>query len=568
MEREASNLAAIYEAMACGVIVRDAAGSVVFANAAAKKIFGRPPDQLEGDQRPGEDRRIREDGTPMPDDEVPNVAAQVRGEPVRDVVMGMVRSDGYVRWLLIDAVPVKDASGRVREVVSSFTDVTDRKKAEHELQRLALHDQLTGLPNRSLLLDRLDQAIRTARRLQTPLALMVMDLDHFKEVNDSLGHEAGDLLLRETATRLVSVIRETDTVARIGGDEFAVVLAGTDQHGAVTVAQKMVASLQRPFQIEGGALEVSASIGIALWPRHGEDVQTLLRRADMAMYAAKRSTAGYGVYAEEAGDDEGSNQLALMAELRHGLSHDEVTVMYQPIVAMDSHEVTRVEALARWRHRERGLVPPAEFIPIAERSGLVRSLFEQVLHTTLRQCQAWQGLGLRLQGAVNLSMRNLLDPELIPTVSRAIERTGARPELVGLEITESMLMADPPRALRAVEGLRSLGVQLAIDDFGVGYSSLAYLQRLPAYAVKIDRSFVGRMTRDRSSASIVKLIIELGHSLGMKVVAEGIEDRATWDALAALRCDAAQGFYVARPMVARAVPAWLTSGHDTSTTVN
>ena len=567
MLTEDRDLATIYDAMACGVIVRDAAGSVVFANAAALRIFGRPPEQLAGTEPPsGEDRRIREDGTLMPDDEVPNVAAQVRGEPVRNVMMGMVRADGYVRWLLVDAVPVKASDGSVSEIVSSFTDVTDRKKAEQELQRQTLHDQLTGLPNRVLLLDRLEQAVRASRRLNTPLALLVMDLDRFRQVNDSLGHEAGDALLRETAERVRGELRDTDTFARLGGDEFAIVLPGSDQEGAARVAQKVVAALQRPFEVEGGALEVSTSVGIALWPRHGEDGQTLLRRADIAMYNAKHTTEGFAVYAEEAAEEDGSNQLALMAELRHGLSHDEVTVMYQPIITMDSRAVTRVEALARWRHRERGLVPPAEFIPLAERSGLVRSLFEHVLVTTLRQCQAWQTLGIPLQGAVNLSMRNLLDPELVPSVSAAIERTGARPELVGLEITESMLMADPQRAMRAVEGLRKLGVQLAIDDFGVGYSSLAYLQRLPAYAVKIDRSFVGRMTRDRSSESIVKLIIELGHSLGMKVVAEGIEDRATWDALLGLGCDAAQGYYIARPMVAKAIPTWLAKGNQTSTT--
>lgn len=564
MSREERDLAVIYDAMACGVIVRDAAGAVVFANEAAKKIFGRPPEQLAGDQAPGDDRRIREDGTPMPDDEVPNIAAQHRGEPIRNVMMGMVRADGYVRWLLVDAVPVKDPFGRVREVVSSFTDVTDRKKAEQTLKEQGLHDQLTGLPNRALLMDRLEQAIRSARRLSLPLALLVMDLDGFREVNDSLGHDAGDFVLRETASRLGTDLREVDTVARFGGDEFALILPGSDEDGAMRVAQRVIATLQRAFEIDGAAFEVNASIGIALCPGHGEDVQSLLRAADIAMQKAKHSAQGAAVYTAD-GEDEGSNRLTLTADLRHGLQHDEVSVVYQPIVSMDSRTATRVEALARWRHGERGLVMPAEFVPIAERSGLVRSLFEHVLVTTLRQCQAWSDDGVQLQGTVNLSMRNLLDPELVPTVARAIERTRARPELIGLEITESMLMADPARALRAVVELRAIGVQLAIDDFGVGYSSLAYLQRLPAYAVKIDRSFVSRMTRDRNSESIVKLIIELGHSLGMKVIAEGIEDRETWDALLHLHCDDAQGYYVAKPMVSTAIPAWLARGHNTAT---
>jgi EAL domain-containing protein (putative c-di-GMP-specific phosphodiesterase class I) len=230
-----------------------------------------------------------------------------------------------------------------------------------------------------------------------------------------------------------------------------------------------------------------------------------------------------------------------------------------------SRSTTRVEALARWQHPERGQVAPTEFVPVAERSGLVRTLFEHVLITALAQCQAWTDAGLRLSTTVNLSMRNLLDPDLLPIVEHALKRTRAQPDLVGLEITESSLMADPERALRALEALRALGVQLAIDDFGVGYSSLAQLQRLPADTLKIDRSFVSRMTRDRNSESIVKLIIEMAHSLGMKVIAEGIEDRETWDALVALRCDDAQGFFVARPMVSAAIPAWMAQGRHTST---
>ena len=550
--------------MACGVVVRDAAGAVVFANAAAKRIFGRPPEELAGGETPGDDRRIREDGTTMPDDEVPNVAAQARGEPIRNVMMGMVRADGYVRWLLVDAVPVKDAFGRVREVVSSFTDVTDRKKAEHELERQALHDTLTGLPNRSLLLDRLEQALRTARRLATPLSLLVMDLDRFKEINDTFGHRAGDLLISEVAQRIKSDLRETDTVARLGGDEFALILPGADEGGAGHVAQKIIAALQRPFDIEGVAHEVAISIGIAVSPQHGEDVETLMRRADMAMYVAKTTPGGAAVYAEQQ-DPEGSNQLALMAELRQTLELDQLQVVYQPIVGFRDGEATRVEALARWRHPERGLIAPGEFIPLAERSGLVKSLFSRVLAMTLAQCVVWKEANLPVQAAVNLSIRNLLDPELPRVVRQALDHAAIPPGWLAFEITESMLMAEPNRVLRTLAELRDLGVQLAIDDFGVGYSSLAYLQRLPAYAVKIDRSFVGRMTRDHGSAEIVKLITNLGHALGMKVVAEGIEDQATYDACAAAGCDSAQGFFVGRPMVATALPAWLALGHRTTT---
>ena len=562
--RSENDLAAIYDAMACGVVVRSASGAVVFANAAAKRIFGRPPDELEGRETPGEDRRIREDGTTMPDNEVPNVAAQARGEPIRNVMMGMVRADGYVRWLLVDAVPIKDAFGRVREVVSSFTDVTDRMKAEHELERQALHDTLTGLPNRSLLLDRLEQALRTARRLATPLALLVMDLDRFKEINDAFGHRAGDLLIGEVALRLSADLRDTDTVARLGGDEFAMILPGADEGAAGHVAQKIIAALQRPFDIDGVAHEVAISIGIAVSPQHGDDVETLMRRADMAMYVAKTTPGGSAVYAEQQ-DPEGSNQLALMAELRQTLETDQLQVVYQPIVGFNEGEAIRVEALARWRHPERGLIAPGEFIPLAERSGLVKSLFSHVLAMTLAQCATWRQANLPVQAAVNLSIRNLLDPELPRIVGQALDRAGIPPESLAFEITESMLMLEPNRALRTLAELRDLGVQLAIDDFGVGYSSLAYLQRLPAYAVKIDRSFVSRMTRDRGSSEIVKLITNLGHALGMKVVAEGIEDQATYDACAAVGCDSAQGFFVARPMVATAIPAWLALGHRTTT---
>jgi len=341
-------------------------------------------------------------------------------------------------------------------------------------------------------------------------------------------------------------------------------LPGADEGAAGHVAQKIIAALQRPFDIDGVAHEVAISIGIAVSPQHGDDVETLMRRADMAMYVAKTTPGGSAVYAEQQ-DPEGSNQLALMAELRHTLETDQLQVVYQPIVGFNEGEAIRVEALARWRHPERGLIAPGEFIPLAERSGLVKSLFSHVLAMTLAQCATWRQANLPVQAAVNLSIRNLLDPELPRVVGQALDRAGIPPESLAFEITESMLMLEPNRVLRTLAELRDLGVQLAIDDFGVGYSSLAYLQRLPAYAVKIDRSFVSRMTRDRGSSEIVKLITNLGHALGMKVVAEGIEDQATYDACASVGCDSAQGFFVARPMVATALPAWLALGHRTTT---
>ncbi len=558
------DLQTAYDAMACGVVVRDRGGAIVFANTEAQRLFGRPVEELRGQLvLPGE-ARLREDGTVMLDSELPGFVALRTKQPVRNVLVGAREPSGEVRWLIVDAVPVLGGDGEPIEVVTSFVDITERKVAEKALLQQALHDNLTGLPNRTLLLDRLEQGIRSARRQNTPLALLLMDLDHFKEVNDALGHQAGDAVLRDAAQRLREEVRESDTVARLGGDEFAILLPGADEAGAQLVARKVFTSLQRPFELGTDALEVGVSIGIALCPRHGEDVDTLLRRADIAMYVAKRTTDGSAVFAEQH-DEEGPNVLALMAELRHGLQADEITMVYQPIVGFATGVATRVESLARWRHPERGLVSPLEFVPLAERTGLVKPLFEKVLTTTLRQCHLWSEMGIGVRAAVNLSVRNLLDPELPATVARALESSGMDPESLGLEITETTLMVDPDRALRMLGELRRMGVQLAIDDFGVGYSSLAYLQRLPIYAVKIDRSFVARMTRDKNTESIVRLIIELGHSLGMKVVAEGIEDRQTWDALAALGCDAAQGYYIARPMTAAALATWLAEPNHTNT---
>jgi len=328
------------------------------------------------------------------------------------------------------------------------------------------------------------------------------------------------------------------------------------------VAEKVTTALRRPFEIQNHAHEIGVSIGIAISPTHGDHVDAILRCADVAMYQAKRRASGVAVYSG-AVELEGTDQLALVADLRRTLDRHELDVVYQPIVSLQTGTPIGVEALARWRHPERGLVDPARFIPLAERTGLVRPLFATVLEKTIAQAAVWRLDHVFLQASVNLSIGNLLDPELAVTVSDALRNAGAGPESLALEITESMLMADPERAMATLGSLQRLGVQLAIDDFGVGYSSLAYLQKLPAYAVKIDRTFVDRMTKDHGSAEIVKLIIQLGHSLGMTVTAEGVENRPTWEALSALHCDAAQGYFVARPMVGEAIASWMGRDHAT-----
>jgi len=428
------------------------------------------------------------------------------------------------------------------------------KQAEH----LALYDALTELPNRVLLRDRLRQALAGARRDHTHVALLLMDLDRFKEVNDSFGHHAGDELLRQIGARLTGPLRETDTVARLGGDEFAVLLPGADVSAARDVAARVLRALAKPFAVEGQALDVGASIGIAVAPGHGDDPDMLLQHSDSAMYAAKRALGSFAVY-ESQDEGKGAERLTLMAELRAAIDHDELPLHYQPIVGARDGAVCGLEALVRWQHRDRGLVPPGDFIGLAERSGLIRQLTFWVIAAGLRQAREWSDAGIVVPISLNLSMRNLLDPEFPDVVAGLLVRSHVDPRLITFEITEGALMADQERAARTVAGLRELGVRLAIDDFGTGYSSLAYLTRLAVDEVKIDRSFVGAMVSDPTSAAIVHATLELAHTLGFSVVAEGVENEPTRAAIAALGVDSAQGFLISRPIPASAVPAWITA---------
>ncbi|MBD0318105.1 MAG: EAL domain-containing protein [Thermoleophilia bacterium] len=432
-----------------------------------------------------------------------------------------------------------------------------RQAAENEYQ--ALHDALTGLPNRTLFRDRLAHALAIARREGHGVAVLLADVDRFKEVNDSLGHDSGDVLLRELSRRLRAVVRESDTIARLGGDEFGVLLPSVHEGTApADAAERIVAALEEPFELDGVPVAVEASIGIALAPEHGEDVDTLVQRADVAMYVAKAAHQPFAGY-DPAHDVNSPSRLRLVAELRRAIDERELTLYYQPKERLETGDVVGVEALVRWNHPERGLLPPSEFVPLAQHTNLIRPLTLFVLETALEQCRAWKDEGLSLRVAVNLSARSLLDADLAEDVERLLARWNLDPDVLELEITETMIMADPARAAAILGELNALGVRIAIDDFGTGYSSLAYLSGLPVDEIKIDRSFVAAMGGNTSDAAIVRSTIDLGRNLGLGVVAEGVETEDVWLALRDLGCDAAQGYFLSRPVPPPALAAWVRS---------
>jgi diguanylate cyclase (GGDEF)-like protein len=417
-----------------------------------------------------------------------------------------------------------------------------------ENERLALHDALTGLPNRTLFRDRVAQNLLAARRGGPQPAVMLMDLDRFKEINDTLGHQAGDRVLQEVAQRLAGVLRESDTIARLGGDEFAILLAGGgSREGAIRVARVVARALEEPVVVQEMALTVEASCGIALAPEHGDDVDALIRCADVAMYRAKSEHTAYAVYTPD-GDEEARDRLALAADLRHAGPRGEIELMYQPKACLRTGRVTGVEALVRWRHPRLGLLGPDSFIGIAEQTGAIRRLTLHILDEALRQCAAWQEQGFTVGMAVNLSAHHLLDSDLPSDVAGALERAGVDAGMLELEITEGTVMANPVRAREVTEQLRDMGVRLAIDDFGVGHSSLGQLAGLPVQVLKIDRSFITDMAPGSSAGMIARSAVELGRNLGLEVVAEGVETAEAWEELRRLGCDVAQGYFFARPM--------------------
>ncbi|MFC1748761.1 EAL domain-containing protein [Pseudomonadota bacterium] len=426
-----------------------------------------------------------------------------------------------------------------------------------ELQHQALHDALTSLPNRVLLQDRLQQATRAAKREGHSLALMITDLDRFKEINDTLGHHYGDLLLQQVAVRVRASLRDSDTVARLGGDEFAVLLPAI-QHDdqAIQAAMKISKAMEAPFILENQHFHVGISIGIAMYPKDGEESAHLMRRADVAMYVSKRSQHEYSFYSPEQ-DQHSASRLAMASELRIAMEEKQLHVKYQPTVDLKTKKVIGVEALLRWQHPEKGTILPNEFIPLAEQTGMIKSITSFVLEESLQQLHLWHSSGLNLRMAINLSARNLSDPELAANIATQIERWRAIPQQVQLEITESAIMEDTTRAMNTLSRLSAMGIKLSIDDFGTGYSSLAYLKQLPVQEIKIDRSFVEDMLMNNEDKVIVRSTIDLAHNMGHSVIAEGANNDETITLLTEMGCDMAQGYFICTPLSATEVMQWL-----------
>ena len=425
-----------------------------------------------------------------------------------------------------------------------------------QLETQAMYDLLTGLPNRSLLHDRLQHEIGLSKREHTSFGVVLMDLDRFKEVNDTLGHGVGDEVLREVGRRLKEAIRAEDTVARLGGDEYVLLIHNLEPEDAALIANKIFAALNKPFHWQNQSIDLGASLGLSFYPSQCDDASGLLRCADIAMYVAKRSGQGYALYSPDQ-EHTSRDDLSLKSELREAIQSDQLSLYYQPQIDHRSQRVSGLEALVRWNHPSRGLLAPDQFIPLAEDAGLIAPLTHWVLKTALAQLVALQNKGYDLTMAVNLSARNLHDMELPASILALLAESGVAPPDLILEITESAVMTNPNDGLTILTQLDRMGVTLAIDDFGTGYSSLAYLKRLPVDELKIDKSFVTDMEENDNDAVIVRSTIDLAHNLGLKVTAEGVETRGAWDLLEILGCDNSQGYFMGKPMPAEKLEAWL-----------
>jgi diguanylate cyclase (GGDEF)-like protein/PAS domain S-box-containing protein len=478
----------------------------------------------------------------------------------------MVHEDGTVKWVLEQAFPIRDENGNPWLVQGVIFDITARKKAEEEIAFLAYHDKLTGLPNRAMFEEMLDISLARARRHDLGVGVLFLDLDNFKLVNDSLGHQAGDQMLVQLAERLRGCTRETDLVARQGGDEFLLLLSdlergagaipGTDAAMIVaeSVAERVHDALRDPFDLNGTEFFASGSVGISLYPHDAHDLDSLLRNADTAMYQSKRTAPG-GYVLFNANDEDPVEKLSLATRLRRAVEERHWILHYQPVLDLGDGRVVGVEALIRWQDPTGGIVPPGEFIPLAEEMGLIEAIGDWVIEELVSQDLEWRARGLNLEVSFNLSPRQLFSPKVSERVVGKLQELGVDPHHVLVEITESTAMADPDRTQRVLAEMHAWGLKLAIDDFGTGYSSLARLKHMPVDILKIDRSFIRDVDRDRDLAGMVRAMIQLAQSLGMVPLAEGIETVGEYEFLRANGCRLAQGFLFARPVPAAEIPA-------------
>ena len=514
---------------------------------------------------------------------VAEAEACVAAEEPFDFEYRMIAADGRVLWIWEKTAIQRDADDRPYAVNGVMLDVTElhrtqqallheaerrafeREQFEAALQRQAdeqrhhaLHDELTGLPNRRSLYEHLSAKMQSTS-FSDGFALLLIDLDRFKEVNDVLGHQSGDELLCQVAERFGRAVREDDLLARLGGDEFAVLVSGRNgAEAGLEIARRLSDVLEREFLLSGVPVHVEASIGIARFPHDGRDATALLRCADSAMYAAKDLSTELELFDGDR-DHHSPTRLKRLGELRQALTRGELVLHYQPKLRLGTGDVVGVEALVRWLHPEQGLLPPGEFVPLAEQTGLIKPLTSFVLRQALEQLADWHRAGHELTIAVNVSERSLLDPEFPAEVAHVLRGTGVPADRLELEITEGTIMADPERAAGVLRRLDALGVSLSLDDFGTGYSSLSRLRELPIDEIKIDRSFAARIEANERDVAIMRSTIELGHNLGCSVVAEGLETAEALDCVAALGCDTGQGFHIARPLDAVSLTAWLTA---------
>ncbi len=477
--------------------------------------------------------------------------------PLRD--LGSVAQDIELGHYQQDKVVARD--DEVGQLASALHNMAQGIAVREErISELAYRDSLTGLANRTAFSQTLDQTILVAQQNSGNMhafSILLMDIDRFKDVNDILGHPIGDMLLKEIVQRLQHEVgTEFNLIARLGGDEFGMLLVGHEPDRAIGLAAQIRNALDRPILLEGHQVIASGSIGIVHYPLHGNQQNALLRHAELAMYTSKRSNSGYVVY-DPALEAHTQQNLSLLAELRHALEHDELKLYYQPKVKLNNNSISEVEALVRWVHPKRGVIPPDQFIPFAESTGFIGMITEWVINEALRQARVWQEKNLAMTISINISARDLLNPKLPSIFAEQMTRYQAETDWLTLEITESAIMTDPKSAMDVLNQLRAKGLRMSIDDFGTGYSSLAYLKKLPVNELKIDKSFITDMENNPDDAVIVRSTIDLGHNMGLTVIAEGVENQATWDALAQMGCDAIQGYFVSRPLAAETLENWL-----------